>query len=95
MTVYVVRYDHSDYGQGLVGVFAELEGARAAVREDCNIRNAYPESFTKAWPGALEPFLLLDVTHVTQDTAPVYGFLEHYDDGADNTWTIHVEEVKQ
>ena len=42
MTVYIVRFDHSDYGQGIIPVvFWTLEGARAAVREDHRLR--FPE----------------------------------------------------
>jgi hypothetical protein len=33
MTLYVVRYEHSEYGHGVSGVFASLDAAKAHIIE--------------------------------------------------------------
>lgn len=43
-TVYVVRYDHGDYGQGIEGVYTNAADAYAAALEDIKAQD-YPADY--------------------------------------------------
>ena len=47
MTVFVVRYDHPDYSQGIEGVFTNADAAVEAITEAFRIEGFTEDHFTR------------------------------------------------
>lgn len=83
MTVYVVRYDHSDYGQGIVGVYASEKDAIAAIEEDNAARFS-----DDVVPRNLE-------WDIDKQDMPLYGdYIIATDKIAENYWYVSVHKVQ-